>query len=172
MFRTIVVATDLSPASERVLDCVSSWRVIGLRKVVVTHVHNIVSSGGLEDTLRQAHEPKLERQADRLRQAGTSATWRLEYGRGARRDHRRGEAAAPRPRRRCSTALADVRDAGLPDLRTRPRGALDGPSIHRCASGLAARQDCGANGGMNAHLRVRLSELPRAFRGSDDGEGA
>ncbi len=80
MFERLVFATDLSPASDMALDCVARWKGLGLRKVTVTHVHSLARSAGLEDILRRDHEPKLERQAQRLRDAGLFASWRLEFG--------------------------------------------------------------------------------------------
>ncbi|MFN3414237.1 MAG: universal stress protein [Thermoanaerobaculum sp.] len=80
MFERLVFATDLSPASDMALDCVARWKGLGLRKVTVTHVHSLARTAGLEDVLRRDHEPKLERQAQRLRDAGLFASWRLEFG--------------------------------------------------------------------------------------------
>ncbi|GAB4242043.1 MAG: universal stress protein [Acidobacteriota bacterium] len=83
MFSRILVASDLSLASERVLDCVAGWKAGGLQKVVIAHVHNIgyaAGAAGLEESLRRDHEPKLEAQAQRIRDAGLHARWRLEFG--------------------------------------------------------------------------------------------
>ena len=80
MFENIVIASDLSPASERVIRCVQAWRPFGLRNVVVAHVHHIRHTGGLVPVLRADHEPKLEAQAQVLRDAGLNASWRLEFG--------------------------------------------------------------------------------------------
>jgi nucleotide-binding universal stress UspA family protein len=80
MFETVVIASDLSPASERVIRCAEDWKPFGLREVVVAHVHNIRHTGGLEPALRADHEPKLEAQAQVLRAAGLAASWRLEFG--------------------------------------------------------------------------------------------
>lgn len=80
MFRRLVVATDLSLASERVVDCVASWTALGLQRVTLAHVHAVRTVGGLEGTLRRDHEPKLERQAERLRAAGVPAEWQLAFG--------------------------------------------------------------------------------------------
>jgi nucleotide-binding universal stress UspA family protein len=80
MFRRLVVATDLSPASERVVDCVAGWGALGLRRVTLAHVHAGRTVGGLEEALRRDHEPKMERQAERLRAHGVPADWRLAFG--------------------------------------------------------------------------------------------
>ncbi|HLN58246.1 MAG TPA: universal stress protein [Thermoanaerobaculia bacterium] len=83
MFSRVLFATDLSPASDLALDCVAGWKDLGLSKVTVAHVHAIRYVGGaegLEEKLRADHAPKLERQAQRLRDAGVHASWRLEFG--------------------------------------------------------------------------------------------
>jgi len=83
MFRRVLFATDLSAASDLALDCVAGWQGLGLANVTVAHVHSIgyvAGATGLEEKLRADHAPKLERQAQRLRDAGVAATWRLEFG--------------------------------------------------------------------------------------------
>lgn len=80
MFRRVLIASDLSPASDRVLDCVAGWKGVGLQKVIIAHVHNLNAAAGLEEELRRDHAPKLEAQAQRLRDAGSYASWRLEFG--------------------------------------------------------------------------------------------
>ena len=80
MFRRLVVATDLSSASERVVDCVAGWGALGLQRVTLAHVHAVRTVGGLEEILRREHEPKMERQAERLRAHGVPADWRLAFG--------------------------------------------------------------------------------------------
>ncbi|GAB4134143.1 MAG: hypothetical protein Kow001_25740 [Acidobacteriota bacterium] len=80
MFRRVLVASDLSPPSDRVLDCVAGWKGVGLQKVIIANVHNLIAAAGLEEELRRDHAPKLEAQAQRLRDAGSYASWRLEFG--------------------------------------------------------------------------------------------
>ena len=83
MYSRVLFATDLSEASDLALDCVAGRKNLGLSRVTIAHVHAIRYVGGaegLEDRLRADHAPKLERQAQRLRDAGVSASWRLEFG--------------------------------------------------------------------------------------------
>jgi nucleotide-binding universal stress UspA family protein len=83
MFRRVLFATDLSAASDLALDCVAGWQGLGLTNVTVAHVHSVgyaAGAAGLEEKLRADHAPKLERQAQRVRDAGVAATWRLEFG--------------------------------------------------------------------------------------------
>lgn len=83
MFERVLFATDLSDASDLALECVAGWQKLGLKKVTVAHVHSIQYAGGaagLEERLRADHAPKLERQAQRVRDAGVDASWRLSFG--------------------------------------------------------------------------------------------
>ncbi len=83
MFRRVLFATDLSKASDVALECVKSWKNLGLAKVTVAHVHNVQYAGGgagLEEQIRADHTPKLKRQAQLLRDAGIHASWRLDFG--------------------------------------------------------------------------------------------
>src|SRR5450756_184895 len=80
MFSRVLFATDLSPASDLALDCIAGWKGLGLRLSHVTIAHVHAGAGGMEDALRVEHAPKLERQAQHVREAGVSASWRLEFG--------------------------------------------------------------------------------------------
>lgn len=83
MFRHVLFASDLSDASDVALDCVAGWRALGLSKVTVANVHAIHyvgGAGGLETSMRSYLSPRLEQQAQRVRDAGIEASWRLEFG--------------------------------------------------------------------------------------------
>jgi nucleotide-binding universal stress UspA family protein len=80
MFSRVLFATDLSPASDLALDCIAGWKGLGLRLSHVTIAHVHAGAGSMENALRVEHAPKLERQAQHVREAGVSASWRLEFG--------------------------------------------------------------------------------------------
>src|SRR5450756_701140 len=80
MFSRVLFATDLSPASDLALDCIAGWKGLGLSLSHVTIADVHAGAGGMEDALRVEHAPKLERQAQHVREAGVSAAWRLEFG--------------------------------------------------------------------------------------------
>jgi nucleotide-binding universal stress UspA family protein len=67
---TIVVATDGSEASDRMVECLKELRRVGSREAALVHVFNVRDVGGLYDTLRESMLPKLEGQAAILRDAG------------------------------------------------------------------------------------------------------
>jgi len=80
MLSTILVATDLSEASDRVLDCVKGLYAVGSRRAVLAHVINVRDVGGLYLSLRQALLPRLEAQRDVLVAAGLSTQIEIRLG--------------------------------------------------------------------------------------------
>jgi nucleotide-binding universal stress UspA family protein len=70
MLSKIIVATDGSEASERMLECVKDLRRVGSRAATLIHVFNVRDVGGLYLSLQEDMRPKLEKQANMLREAG------------------------------------------------------------------------------------------------------
>jgi nucleotide-binding universal stress UspA family protein len=70
MLSKIIVATDGSEASERMLECVKDLRRVGSRAATLIHVFNVRDVGGLYLSLQEDMRPKLEEQAGILREAG------------------------------------------------------------------------------------------------------
>ena len=70
MLSSIVVATDGSEASERMLECAEGLRRVGGRQATLVHVFHVREVGGLYESLQLHTLPKLERQAGELRAAG------------------------------------------------------------------------------------------------------
>lgn len=80
MFSRVLFGTDFSPASDRALDCLARWSRFGLTEVTIAHVHDVHSAGGLEEGLRRADEPQIERQREFLSSRGVQASARIEIG--------------------------------------------------------------------------------------------
>ncbi|MGC8884304.1 MAG: universal stress protein [Bryobacteraceae bacterium] len=80
MFSTILVASDGSEASDRIVECVRPLRIIGVRRAVLVHVFHVRDVGGLYETLRSEMQPRLERQAGVLREAGLETTIEMPLG--------------------------------------------------------------------------------------------
>lgn len=80
MFRKVLFATDLSTISDRALACMAQWRATGLEEVVLLHVHPYQTGVAVERELRREDEPRLERQAGLLRDAGLRPRWRFSLG--------------------------------------------------------------------------------------------
>jgi len=70
MLSKIIVATDGSEASDRMIECVKDLQRVGSREAALVHVFNVRDVGGLYLSLQKDMRPKLEKQADILREAG------------------------------------------------------------------------------------------------------
>ena len=80
MLSKVLVATDASEASDRVLECVKGLYAVGSQAAVLAHVINVRDVGGLYLTLRQALLPKLEAQQDVLVAAGFTTQIEIPLG--------------------------------------------------------------------------------------------
>jgi nucleotide-binding universal stress UspA family protein len=70
MLSNIVVASDGSEASDRMIECVRSLARVGSRRATLIHVFHVRDVGGLYGSLQKFLLPKLEEQARILRDAG------------------------------------------------------------------------------------------------------
>lgn len=70
MFSKILLATDLSPASDSVVDYVKTLRSVGCRKVVLVYVIYVKHLVGLSEALREEAAPKLDAQKAALETHG------------------------------------------------------------------------------------------------------
>ena len=70
MFSKIIVATDGSEASDRMVECLKDLQRVGSREAALIHVFNVQDVGGLYLSLQEDMRPKLEKQANILREAG------------------------------------------------------------------------------------------------------
>lgn len=84
MFAKVILATDLSPASDTVIDCMGGLRSLGTREIVLLHavfvqVH-YPETYDTEEALRRAAAPKLEEQRGRLEGMGFRVTTEMPAG--------------------------------------------------------------------------------------------
>ncbi len=70
MFSSVLLATDLSPASDAVVDYVKTLRPIGCRKIVLTYVIYVKHLVGLSEALLEEAKPKLDAQKTALEKHG------------------------------------------------------------------------------------------------------
>lgn len=70
MFARVLLATDLSPAWDEIINCAGELKVLGARELILVHVITVRFLGGFEDQLRAEAAPKLAAAAERLRQQG------------------------------------------------------------------------------------------------------
>jgi len=88
MFSKVLVATDLSPASDAVLDCLDGLYSLGTREVtllqvVFVHLH-YPQTYDTEEAIRRAGKPKLAEQTTRLQEKGFKVTAETAVGRPAK----------------------------------------------------------------------------------------
>ncbi len=70
MLSNIVVASDGSEASDRMIECVSGLVRVGSERATLVHVFNVRDVGGLYASLQEFMLPKLKKEADILRAVG------------------------------------------------------------------------------------------------------
>ena len=80
MFRKILVCTDLSPASDALIQCVEELKSIGMEVVVLTHVIYVANTPGLEEMLTEEARPVLERQKETLEAQGVKVIVEMPFG--------------------------------------------------------------------------------------------
>lgn len=80
MFRKMLVCTDLSPASDALVQCVEELKAIGMEEVILTHVIYVANTPGLEEMLAEEARPVLERQQKMLEGIGIRVTVEMPFG--------------------------------------------------------------------------------------------
>lgn len=80
MFRKMLVCTDLSPASDALIQCVGELKSIGMEEAVLTHVIYVANTPGLEEMLAEEARPVLERQKKVLEDQRIRVTVEMPFG--------------------------------------------------------------------------------------------
>jgi nucleotide-binding universal stress UspA family protein len=80
MFKTIVLATDLSPAWDEIVACAGEFKALGCSQVILTHVLSVKFMMGMEGGLIAAARPKLEAQQQQLEAQGLQVTVETPVG--------------------------------------------------------------------------------------------
>jgi nucleotide-binding universal stress UspA family protein len=80
MLSNILVAIDLSEASNRVLECVKGLRRVGARQAVLVHVLDVQRVGGLYLALKKLILPEMEARKSALEKAGFETEAEIPYG--------------------------------------------------------------------------------------------
>lgn len=57
MFEKLLIATDLSPASDCLLQCAGELQATGLKQAILAHVIYVANTPGLEDALEADASP-------------------------------------------------------------------------------------------------------------------
>jgi len=80
MFERIVLATDLSPAWDKVVACAGEFKALGCSQVILTYVISVKFMAGMEGSLQAAARPKLEAQQQQLEAQGLQVTVETPVG--------------------------------------------------------------------------------------------
>ena len=80
MFNTIVLATDLSPASNVLVECVAGFKALGVRKVFLTYAMGIRHLDDLKHVIAARVEPALLQQQKALVDQGLDVSIELAPG--------------------------------------------------------------------------------------------
>jgi len=80
MFKTIVLATDLSPAWDEIVACAGEFKALGCSRVILTNVIVARFMSGLEEMLRADVRPKLETQQRQLEAQGLQVEVEIPFG--------------------------------------------------------------------------------------------
>lgn len=80
MFKKMLVATDLSEASERFVCALGSLKAIGTRHAVLIHCFNVRDVGIMADRLMELSKPLFERQKKMLQDLGFKVTAKMILG--------------------------------------------------------------------------------------------
>ncbi len=80
MFEKILIATDFSPASDCLIECVSELKSFGVKKAVLAHVVYVANTRGLEEMLKAQAPAHLKAQETRLKAQGLDVETAFEFG--------------------------------------------------------------------------------------------
>lgn len=80
MLKNLLICTDTSEASDRMVECVKDLRRVGSRQALLTHVLNVRDVGGLYLQLKRLAFPKLEAQQKLLTEAGFQTSFEIPLG--------------------------------------------------------------------------------------------
>lgn len=65
-----ILSTDLSKASDKLIDCASEYRLLGIKKITLMHALGLKHIQAFEDIMRKGVDEKLEEQKKRLEEQG------------------------------------------------------------------------------------------------------
>lgn len=80
MFEKILIASDLSLASDCLLQCAGELRTTGLKQAVLAHVIYVANTPGLEDAMQAEASSPLMRQKTTLETLGIEVTTEMKMG--------------------------------------------------------------------------------------------
>jgi len=76
----VLIATDLSKASDEVVECIAKEGKDFTKTAKLVHVISVETAGGIEDVLEKEDKPDIEKQVEILKKTGIDASYALAYG--------------------------------------------------------------------------------------------
>ena len=80
MLSKILIATDASEASTRMVECLGHLKTVGAHEALLVHVFDVENVGGLYGSFREFYVPRIEEQRRMLDSQGLSASFELPLG--------------------------------------------------------------------------------------------
>lgn len=80
MFKKILIASDLSPASDSIITCISGFKSLGVEEVILFYALGIRYLDSLEYLIKDSVEPKLNKQLNIIKSEGFNATLEIAPG--------------------------------------------------------------------------------------------
>ena len=150
MFENIILATDLSPAWDKIVACAGELKALGCSRVILTHILTLKFLTGMEGRLAAEAWPQLERQATKLEAQGLQVALEMPSGLPA---HSLKEVA-----RCCSVDLIVV---GSPGRREGVLGSVSSAIVHYAATAILLFPMDPAENRPQGTCRLHCTELLR-----------
>ncbi|MFA7537184.1 MAG: universal stress protein [Desulfuromonadales bacterium] len=80
MFEKVLVATDLSPASDCLLQCLGELKTVGTSEAVLAHVIYVTNTPGFEEAFAADSSPMLAQQKSKLEEQGFQVITEMKLG--------------------------------------------------------------------------------------------
>jgi len=80
VFKRVLFGSDLSPASEQIINAAVGLHRLGTEEIVLVHCLNIRDVGTLAETLINLLQPELKRQVEKLQQLGFAVKSEIRLG--------------------------------------------------------------------------------------------
>ncbi len=73
-----ILGTDLSPASDKLIECAHEYRNLGIKKITLVHALGLKHIQAFEDILRKDTDEKLEVQKKKLEEQGFEVDYKVK----------------------------------------------------------------------------------------------
>ena len=80
MFKKILIASDLSPASDCLITCMKGFKSLGVEEVILLHALGVSRHDSLKYLIKETVEPSLIKQQNHLKKEGFNTTLEIAWG--------------------------------------------------------------------------------------------